>query len=389
MASHAALPHRRFVRQPVLALLVTALIAVLLGLPFLSVAPNRLVTGQGVPLAAVLEGAWWGLLAPVVLLAAAAWVPPQRALHVTTTVAAAALLVGLVALAGAAAGQSSAQGPALARVSLGGGFWLALLLAWAVVADALPRVGWGRWWQMATHALLLGALALLLAGGALDALSLLKEYAQRQDVFQAALWRHLQIVGTTLVPALLIGVPLGLAAARRPRLAQPLFAVLNLIQTVPSIALFGLLIAPLARLGQAWPGWGLQGIGLLPAVIALTLYALLPIVHGVVSGLQQVPATVIEAATGMGMSPRQRFRQVELPLALPVLLSALRLTTVQLVGLAVVAALIGAGGLGAIIFQGLLSSALDLVLLGVLPVVALALAVDATFRLLTPTGRPP
>ena len=95
MASHAALPHRRFVRQPVLALLVTALIAVLLGLPFLSVAPNRLVTGQGVPLAAVLEGAWWGLLAPVVLLAAAAWVPPQRALHVTTTVAAVALLAVL------------------------------------------------------------------------------------------------------------------------------------------------------------------------------------------------------------------------------------------------------------------------------------------------------
>ena len=389
MASHADRPHRHFVRQPVLALLVAAMIAVLLGLPFLSVAPNRLVTGQGVPLAALLEGAWWGLLAPGVLLAAAAWVPPRPALHVATVVAAAALLVALVALAGAAAAQRSAQLPALARVSLGGGFWLALLLAWAMLADALQRIGWSRWWQMAAHALLLGALALLLAAGSLDALSLLKEHAQRQDVFQAALGRHLQIVGTTLVAALLLGVPLGLAAARRPRLAQPLFAVLNLIQTVPSIALFGLLIAPLAWLGQAWPGWGLQGIGLLPAVIALTLYALLPIVHGVVSGLQQVPAAVIEAATGMGLSPRQRLLRVELPLALPVLLSALRLTTVQLVGLAVVAALIGAGGLGAIIFQGLLSSALDLVLLGVLPVVALALAVDATFRLLTPTGRPP
>ena len=78
------------------------------------------------------------------------------------------------------------------------------------------------------------------------------------------LWRFGRIA---LVPALLLGVPLGLAAARRPRLAQPLFAVLNLIQTVPSIALFGLLIAPLAWLGQAWPGWGLQGIGLLPAAI--------------------------------------------------------------------------------------------------------------------------
>jgi osmoprotectant transport system permease protein len=389
MASHAARPHRRFVRQPVLALLVAAMIAVLLGLPFLSVAPNRLVTGQGVPLAALLEGAWWGLLVPGLLLAAAAWVPPRPSLHVATVVAAVTLLVALVALAGAAAAQRSAQLPALARFSLGGGFWLALLLAWAMLADALQRIGWGRWWQMAAHALLLGSLALLLATGALDALSLLKEYAQRQDVFRAALGRHLQIVGTTLVVALLIGVPLGLAAARRPRVAQPLFAVLNLIQTVPSIALFGLLIAPLAWLGQAWPGWGLQGIGLLPAVIALTLYALLPIVHGVVSGLQQVPATVIEAATGLGLSPHQRLLQVELPLALPALLSALRLTTVQLVGLAVVAALIGAGGLGAIIFQGLLSSALDLVLLGVLPVVALALAVDATFRLLSPTGRPP
>jgi len=96
--------------------------------------------------------------------------------------------------------------------------------------------------------------------------------------------------------------------------------------------------------------------------------------------LQQVPASVIDAANGMGMREWQRLRQVEIPLALPVWVSALRLTAVQLVGLAVVAALIGAGGLGAIIFQGLLSSALDLVLLGVLPVVALALAVDAAFR---------
>ena len=138
----------------------------------------------------------------------------------------------------------------------------------------------------------------------------------------------------------------------------------------------------------------MQGIGLLPAVIALTLYALLPVVHGLASGLQQVDPAVIDAAAGMGLNPRQRFWQVELPLALPVLWSALRLTTVQLIGLAVVAALIGAGGLGAIVFQGLLSSALDLVLLGVVPVVALALAVDAGFDLiataLAPAGpRPP
>ncbi|MEO5697106.1 MAG: ABC transporter permease, partial [Burkholderiaceae bacterium] len=381
-------PARRLVRQRVSALLFVATLAALLGLPFLSVAPNRLVTGQGQALATLLTGAWWWLLAPAALWAAALLLPPRRALHAVMTVAATALLTGLVALAGAEAGRQAAALPSLARVSLGGGFWLAVLLVWAAAADALARLEPGRSIVLplgvVAQVLLLVPVLALLAGGALDSLSLLKEYDNRREVFHAALWRHLQIVGATLVPALLIGLPLGVAAARSPRLARPLFAVLNGVQTVPSIALFGLLIGPLAWLGQAWPGSGLQGVGLLPAVIALTLYALLPIVHGTASGLQQVPAAVIDAATGIGIGVRQRFWQVSLPLALPVLLSALRLTTVQLIGLTVVAALIGAGGLGAIVFQGLLSSALDLVLLGVVPVVALALLVDAGFRMLTP-----
>jgi osmoprotectant transport system permease protein len=114
----------------------------------------------------------------------------------------------------------------------------------------------------------------------------------------------------------------------------------------------------------------------------LTLYALLPIVHHTSAGLQQVPAAAVEAARGMGMTTRQVFWQVQLPLALPVWLAGLRVTTVQLIGLAVVAALIGAGGFGALVFQGLASSALDLVMLGVLPVVALALLADAALAAL-------
>lgn len=160
------------------------------------------------------------------------------------------------------------------------------------------------------------------------------------------------------------------------------------MQTLPSIALFGLLIAPLAALGAWLQGrglgdWGVQGVGLLPAALALTLYSLLPVVHGTLAGLQQVPAAVLDAATGLGLGPRQRFWQVQWPLALPVWLAALRVSTVQAVGLAVVAALIGAGGFGVLIFQGLASSALDLVLLGVLPVVALALALDAALGAIT------
>jgi osmoprotectant transport system permease protein len=118
-----------------------------------------------------------------------------------------------------------------------------------------------------------------------------------------------------------------------------------------------------------------------PALIALVLYALLPLVRGVVAGLQHVPRNIIESAEGMGMSRWQIFWRAEVPLALPVLLRSLRVVCVQTIGMTVIAALIGAGGFGAIIFQGLLSSALDLVLLGVIPVIALAVILDALFKL--------
>lgn len=171
---------------------------------------------------------------------------------------------------------------------------------------------------------------------------------------------------------------------RRRSWRAPVFTFLNVIQTIPSVALFGLLIAPLAGLTRHFPllgKIGISGTGLAPALIALVLYALLPLVRGVVTGLQQVPRETLESATAMGMNDSQRFRQVQLPLALPVLLRSLRVVSVQTVGMAVVAALIGAGGFGALVFQGLLSSALDLVLLGVIPTIALAVVVDAVFAL--------
>ena len=187
-----------------------------------------------------------------------------------------------------------------------------------------------------------------------------------------------------MVPALCIGVPLGIWCTFSASRQGPIFAVLNIIQTIPSVALFGLLIAPLAGLVKHFP-WlsllGVAGTGLTPALIALVLYALLPLVRGVVAGLNQVPRDVMESARAMGMSARQRFLSVQLPLALPVFLRSLRVVMVQTVGMAVIAALIGAGGFGALVFQGLLSSAVDLVLLGVIPVVVLAVLIDALFDL--------
>lgn len=354
------------------------------GLAFLTQAPNRLVTGVGIPLIDLLFDLRWLVLVPAAVLAAAVFLPSRRRTHWTVYLAAAASLLGWVWLAGAQAqlAAETAESP-LMRTAFGSGFWVLVVLCALAITDALQRLALNAVARaLASLAVVLPVLWLLTQGH-LDALSLLKEYANRQDVFQSAWRRHMQIVLTTLVPTLLIGVPLGVAAYRRPRLSTPLFAVLNLIQTVPSIALFGLLLAPLAAVAVWWPGSGISGIGLMPAVLALTLYSLLPIVHSTVTGLRQVPGAVVEAATGMGLTPRQIFWRIEVPLALPLLVAGIRTTTVQAVGLAVVAALIGAGGFGAIMFQGLLSSALDLVLLGVLPVVALAVVVDALFQSLS------
>jgi osmoprotectant transport system permease protein len=157
------------------------------------------------------------------------------------------------------------------------------------------------------------------------------------------------------------------------------FAVLNILQTIPSIALFGLLIVPLSALVAAVP-WlaaiGIAGIGVTPAIIALVLYELLPVAHNTSAGLAAVDPATVEAGRGIGLSNRQIFWQLELPLAVPVFLAGLRIVTVQAIGLAVVAALIGAGGLGTFVFEGLGQYAVDLVLLGALPAIFLALGAD-------------
>ena len=136
--------------------------------------------------------------------------------------------------------------------------------------------------------MLAGAAAVMAHAGLFDALSLAREYRTRHDLFAAALVRHVVLVAAAVGPAVLIGVPLGVALVRHPRRQGPLFAVLNLLQTIPSIALFGLLLVPLSALANAVPALaqlGVGGIGPAPAIIALILYALLPIVRNSAAGL--------------------------------------------------------------------------------------------------------
>jgi osmoprotectant transport system permease protein len=375
----AALPRNRVL----LALLIAAL-AAMPSLAFLTIAANRLVSGAPVGFAAALHGEGLVLLVPAVLLAAGPFLPRHRAAHAAIAVAAALFLLLLVWLAGAEAAALASTAPKLARVSPGGAFWVLLFAASLALTDALRRLALPRWVGALVVAIIVAALLLLLFSGALDALAVIREYAQGRALFAAALLRHVAMVVLALLPTVIFGVPLGVAARRRPALAAWLFPLLNIVQTIPSIALFGLLLAPLSGLARLLPGLaalGLGGVGLLPAIIALFLYALLPVVRDTTEGIAGVSGAAVEAGRGLGMTPRQLLWRIELPLALPVILSGLRIATLQTIGLAAVAALIGAGGLGAIMFQGLFADALDLVLLGVVPVVLLALAANALFEL--------
>ncbi len=372
------------VRNRVLLVLLLAGLLAAPSLAFLTLAPNRLVSGAPISLGAALHGEALILLLPAVLLALGVFLPQRRALHALTAAAAAGFLLLLVRLAGSEAALLAQTAPPVARISLGGAFWVLLIIAALALSDALRRLAVPAPAGVLLGAVVVGALGLLLLSGALDTLAIVREYAARRAAFAAAILRHAAMVALALLPTVLLGLPLGVLARRREALAAWLFPLLNVVQTIPSIALFGVLLAPLSGLAGHFPAlarFGIGGVGVLPAVIALILYALLPVTRNTSEGLAGVSPAALEAGRGLGMTPRQLLWRVELPLALPVILSGLRIAALQTIGLAAVAALIGAGGLGAIMFQGLFADALDLVLLGVLPIILMALAANVLFDL--------
>lgn len=193
-------------------------------------------------------------------------------------------------------------------------------------------------------------------------------WERRAEILQLT-GEHLLLVAISTALAVLVGVPLGLALARRPRLARPVLGFAGVVQTIPSLALFGLLI-PLPLLG---------GIGARTAIVALVVYALLPILRNTYAGIRSVDPAIVEAATGLGMTTGQRLWLVELPLALPVVLAGVRIATVVSIGLATIAAAIGAGGLGVLIYRGIATVDNRLILAGALPAAVLALAADGLF----------
>jgi osmoprotectant transport system permease protein len=349
-------------------------------LPWLTLEPNRVARGSAVaawdaagPLGVAVFALLW--LAALALAAR----PPARPALARLSAAAVAVIAAAAPMlqVGLSLWLAAPRAAPPARLSLGPGVYAALLGSYLVLVSlrdsARGRPAALSGWIAAA------ALAFLALAGRLEPLAVVRELEATGGRFGVECLNHAALTAAAVGLAALAGVPLGIWSYRSRAAARVVLSTVDALQTVPSLALFGLIVVPLAWLSFRYPALralGVRGIGAAPALLALTLYALLPIVRNTYTGLCVVPRPILEAGRGMGMSRTQLLARVELPLASRLVLTGLRIATVQTVGNATVAALVGAGGFGVFVFQGLGQAATDLVLLGAFPVVLLAAASD-------------
>ncbi|MDR6103789.1 osmoprotectant transport system permease protein [Agrobacterium larrymoorei] len=342
---------------------------------FVSFRANRIVQGEGrFLLDSMPPPVGYGLIGIILLAAAVALFAANTKVRLATAFAA---LIALAVAVGLSASSLIPPENTYARVSAASGFWLLLAGLVVLATDAIARLRPKPLTRLILLALSLLLLSAVLLSGLWKDLSVIKEYQSRADIFWTEAQRHLQLALGSVIAAMLAGIPLGVLCFKVERIRAAMLNSLNIIQTIPSIALFGLLIAPLGWIGTHVPGAsdiGIRGIGAAPAFVALFLYSLLPIVSNTAVGLAGVSPAVRDAARGIGMTGRQSLLKIEFPLALPIILTGIRIVLVQNIGLATIAALIGGGGFGVFVFQGIGQTAMDLVLLGTIPTVILGFA---------------
>ncbi|WP_417259381.1 ABC transporter permease [Celeribacter sp.] len=377
---------RAHISPPGLLFAVLGLAALLA--PFMTLAANRIVAGDGIVA--------WNIAGPAITAPGLAAVVIGLAMGLVAgwtrlrLLGAVLGLTGLLWLLSRGAPVLLSQAGEYARVSPSAGFWCLLVVLMLLMADALAALKPGPFMRGLLFVSALVALALILGSGLLSDLSVLQEFSSRRDAFFTELLRHLGLAFGSVAAAAVIGFPLGILCHRNAQLRGAILPVLSFLQTIPSLAMFGLMIPILGWFGSTVP-WaqaiGIAGIGFAPAFLALLLYSLLPVVGNTVAGLASTPSATLEAARGMGMTPAQRLLRVELPLGLPIILTGLRIVLVQNIGLAVIAGLIGGGGFGTFVFQGLNQTATDLILLGALPTVVLALSAAIVMDILVELTR--
>lgn len=342
-------------------------------MPFIIVKANRIAAGKPQLLPQLIaQPAVLMLIVILVVTAFAAAFLKNQVLRLGIATLAIAVLIVTLGLVSTAA---TPPGSTVARITPGGCFWVLLAVVGLMISDSLVKLRLTPWLRVAALALYGVLFVAVLRSGLLNNLSIMKEYVNNADKFWHEALGHLLLSLGSVAIAIVLALPLGIFCFWQPRLRTVVLRALSLVQTIPSLALFGILMLPLGYIAAHVPfatAIGIQGIGAAPALVALVIYSLLPIVANTVVGLAGVDPSVRDSAAGMGLTRRQILTGIDMPLAFPVILTGIRIVLVQAIGLVTVAALIGGGGFGLFIFQGIGQTANDLVLLGAVPTVILA-----------------
>ncbi|WP_422484921.1 ABC transporter permease [Gudongella sp. DL1XJH-153] len=363
-------------KDKVLILISTLGIGAFLLFPLVEAKPNRIVTGEKLSAFEYLGG--WGIvliMGWVILMTLSLYATKRKNGFVSIT--GFVLTMGLIFLLPLGARGDLNTGGAW-RVSLSSGFYIQAFCLYIILSTYVPKARCKTWLKLLTGIGFILILGFAVYLGYFEDLSIIKEYNARKTQFYNNLYIHGVLSFGSVFAGGLIAIPLGYIAYSKRRLEGKIMVPLSIIETIPSLSLFGILLVPLSGLGQLqiFKAIGVSGIGWAPAFVALTLYTLLPIGRNTLTGFHSINPDVIQAAKGMGMNKRKVLRKIEIPLAFPVIFTGIRIAFIQTIGGAVLAGLVGGGGMGSFVFLGLAEASPDLILLGVLPIVFLTVALD-------------
>ncbi|WP_409228089.1 ABC transporter permease [Gudongella sp. SC589] len=367
-------------KDKVLILLTALGMAGFFLLPLVEVKPNRIVSGEKL-LALEYLGAFGALIIVGWAIFMALSLYGIKRKNELISMVGIVMAAGIIFLIPTGARDILEVG-ANPRVSFSSGLYIQILSLYIILSTYLPRAGWSRRLKAA-----MGIGAILIMGslvsiGYFDDLSLIKEYGVRKGQFYNNLYIHGVLTFGSVLAGALMAIPLGYLAYSRKKLEGRIMVPLSIIETIPSLSLFGILLVPLSGLGQLpfFRAIGVSGIGWAPAFVALTLYTLLPIGRNTLTGFHSIDKNVVEAARGMGMSRWQILKKIEIPLAFPVIFTGIRIAFIQTIGGAVLAGLVGGGGMGSFVFLGLAEASPDLILLGVIPIVFFTVVLDYSLK---------
>lgn len=375
------------IKDKTLLLLSTMGVTAFLFMAFVELKPNRILQGMRYSSFKFLGTFGIVILMLWLFLMALAFYEKKyknMCVFICTSILVISLFVGLQS----STGEFIADSPS-ARISLSSGFYVQMFCIYILFSTYTQRIKSYKFINWIGVLSIFAILTYFMMTGAFDDLSLIKEYNIKKAQFYNNLRIHALLTLSSVITAAIIAIPLGFIAYSKKKLEDKIMVPLSIIETIPSLSLFGILLVPLSGLGKLplFNALGVSGIGWAPAYIALTLYALLPIGRNTLTGFYSVDKNVIEAAVGMGMSKSQVLKKIELPLAFPVIFTGIRIAFIQTIGGAVLAGLVGGGGMGTFVFLGLGEASPDLILLGVLPIVFFTVLLDYSLKAFEETMR--